>query len=87
MQLLELPYEGDETSFLVVLPNEIDGLESLQEKLKDPAALEKAVQEMFFVDVKVYLPKFKIETTTNLKEILQKVIIIYFFLESLKKRT
>lgn len=77
LQLLELPYEGDESSFLIVLPNEIDGLPALLEKLKDPAVLAKAVAEMNSVEVEVYLPKFKIETTTNLKDVLQAVCMNY----------
>lgn len=59
----------------MVLPNEIDGLPALQEKLKNPEVLSKAVSEMFTVEVNVHLPKFKIETTTDLKEVLQKVSI------------
>lgn len=72
-QLLELSYEGGDTSFVVVLPKQNDGIDSLIEKLKDPAAFPNARGNMYTVDVHVSLPKFKIETTTNLKEILPKV--------------
>lgn len=75
-QLLELFYEGEETSFLIVLPNEIDGITALQEKLQDPARLERAVADLYTTEVEVYLPKFKIETTINLKEVLQKVCLL-----------
>ncbi|XP_061710483.1 alaserpin-like isoform X8 [Cydia pomonella] len=78
-KLLELPYEGKEASFLIVLPNEIDGLPALQEKLKNPTALDKAVAEMREVEVNVYLPKFKIETTIDLKKVLQKIGITSLF--------
>lgn len=60
---------------LIILPNEIDGLPALQEKLKDPAALETAIDNMYNVDVNVYLPKFKIETQIDLIEVLSSVSI------------
>ncbi|CAB3243946.1 unnamed protein product [Arctia plantaginis] len=78
-KLLEMPYEGGETSFVVVLPKQNDGIESLIEKLKDPAAFPKARSTMHTVDVQISLPKFKIETTTDLKEVLQKVNIKQLF--------
>lgn len=71
--MLEIPYKGDQLSLVVVLPREIDGLQALEEKLKDPSVLDKAFSAMSNIEVDVYLPKFKIETTTQLKEILLKV--------------
>ncbi|KAJ2947179.1 hypothetical protein O0L34_g16538 [Tuta absoluta] len=78
-QLLRLPYEGDEASMLIILPNEIDGLAALEEKLKDPEAISRATQNMYSHDVDVRLPKFKIETTTNLKAILKKMDVTKVF--------
>ncbi|GBP43752.1 Alaserpin [Eumeta japonica] len=79
-QLLELPYEGDEASFLIVLPNDIEGLPALEEKLKEnPALLTEASKHMHSTEVKVFLPKFKIETTTDLKEVLQKIGVTKMF--------
>ncbi|XP_026328458.1 antichymotrypsin-2-like isoform X2 [Hyposmocoma kahamanoa] len=72
-QLLELPYKGYEASFIVILPKEIDGLAALVEKLKDPAALELATSNMNYFAIEVSLPKFKIETETNLKTVLPKM--------------
>ncbi|CAH2107512.1 unnamed protein product [Euphydryas editha] len=78
-QILEIPYEGDESSCVFVLPHEIDGIKELEEKLKDPAILDKVTKDMVEVEVEVFLPKFKIETTTNLKEILSKVNVNKLF--------
>ncbi|KAM3962958.1 antitrypsin isoform 2-T2 [Aphomia sociella] len=78
-KLLQLPYEGDEASFLIVLPNEIDGLPALEEKLKDPSLLEKAIKNMHSLEVEVFLPKFKIETQTNLKDALQNMDVKKLF--------
>ncbi|CAH2992081.1 unnamed protein product [Chilo suppressalis] len=78
-KLLEIFYEGDEASFLIVLPNQIDGITSLEEKLKDPSALVKATENMHTTEVDVYLPKFKIETTIDLKDVLEKMGITHLF--------
>ncbi|XP_047527381.1 alaserpin-like isoform X1 [Vanessa atalanta] len=78
-QILEIPYEGDEASCVFVLPREVDGIDELAEKLRDPTALDKAMSNMHEIDIEVYLPKFKIETTTDLKDILQKMEIQRLF--------
>lgn len=72
---MELPYEGGETSFVIVLPNKIEGLKDLQIKLQDHTLLSKAMDDMYPTEVIASIPKFKIETTTNLKEVLQNVSI------------
>ncbi|XP_026328456.1 antichymotrypsin-2-like isoform X9 [Hyposmocoma kahamanoa] len=72
-QLLEMPYEGGEASFIVILPKEVDGIAALVDKLKDPSALESATSKMYTFDVNVSLPKFKIETKTDLKDVLLKM--------------
>lgn len=77
-QLLELPYEGGETSLLIVLPNRIDGINALIPKLRNPAVLNKAIDDMRNTEVNVYLPKVKIESKSELDEILRKVRFSYF---------
>ena len=59
MQILELPYSGNELSMIVLLPkNEnLDTLSTL--RLED---LRVAKGQMLETNVKVYLPKFKFET-------------------------
>lgn len=71
--MLELPYVGNEASLIVILPKEVDGIDALVEKLKDPSALESATSKMSTHEVNISLPKFKIETTTDLKNVLEKV--------------
>ncbi|GBP43727.1 Alaserpin [Eumeta japonica] len=79
-KLLEIPYEGDEASFFIILPNEIEGLPALERKLEEnPALLIEASQQMYSSEVEVYLPKFKTETTTDLKEVLKKIGITKIF--------
>lgn len=57
---------------MIILPDDIDGL-SLIEKNFDWNLVVDA--EIGRGDVILHLPKFKIECTTNLKEILQNVLI------------
>ncbi|CAG5027435.1 unnamed protein product [Parnassius apollo] len=72
-KILAIPYEGDESAFYIILPNNIDGITELEEKLKDPSILDNALKSLYEVEVEAYIPKFKIETSTNLKEILPKI--------------
>ncbi|KAJ2947178.1 hypothetical protein O0L34_g16537 [Tuta absoluta] len=78
-KLLRIPYEGYEASMLIILPNEIDGLAALEEKLKDPEAISRATQNMFTHEVEVSLPKFRIETKTDLKDVLTKMDVTKVF--------
>nr|WNA16446.1 Serpin1 [Plutella xylostella] len=72
-KLLEMPYEGEKASFLIILPNDIEGLPALTEKLKEPQHLNKALSEMYKSEIQVYIPKFKIETETDLKEVMSNM--------------
>lgn len=63
MQLLQLPYKGDELSMLILLPKTIDALESVEAGLK-PDTLAANLKQMRKREVDVYLPKFKITCGT-----------------------
>lgn len=78
-KLLKLAYEGEEATFLIVLPNNIEGLQDLISELREPSALATAVSEMSLHNVDVRLPKFKIESETDLKEILQQLNVSSIF--------
>ncbi|OWR51607.1 serpin 1 [Danaus plexippus plexippus] len=78
-QVLELKYEGEDCALYVVLPHEIDGINKLEEKLRDPSLLESVISTMFASEVEVYLPKFKIETTIELKEVLKNMNVRRLF--------
>ncbi|CAH0727840.1 unnamed protein product, partial [Brenthis ino] len=72
-QILELPYEGNEMSFVVILPRDVDGINELEEKLKDPSVLDRALNDLKRETVVVHLPKFKIETKTDLVNVLENM--------------
>ncbi|KAJ8734084.1 hypothetical protein PYW07_014635 [Mythimna separata] len=78
-QLLEMHYEGGETSMLVVLPNEIDGLDGVLSKLASGFDLLSEVDKMHKTKVQVTIPKFKIETEIDLTELLPKLGINAIF--------
>ncbi|XP_052738626.1 antichymotrypsin-2 [Bicyclus anynana] len=72
-QVIQIPYEGDETSMVFVLPRNIQHFNEVQETLKDPSVFEKTMETLYSAEVEVKLPRFKIETTTDLKEVLIKM--------------
>ena len=61
MQIIKMPYEGDKLSMLVVLPNERDGLPELEESLS-VENLQQWNEQLSPNEVRVFMPKFKMET-------------------------
>ena len=68
-RFLELRFQSRGASFVIVLPNEKDGLAALEEKPEKVFASHEFKQER----VKVALPKFKIESKVDFKKILKEV--------------
>jgi serpin B len=75
---LELPYEGQELAFVVVLPNKNDGLPGLEKSLT-LKALQSLVTECHPATVDVTLPKFKLETSLELKTVLSSLGMVDIF--------
>lgn len=69
---LLLKYNNSEFSFLILLPNERDGLPQLEAKL-DTINLNELSQKLYKQEVNVKIPKMKIESSFNLKEVLSEV--------------
>lgn len=65
-------FQGGEMSLVIMLPNERTGLAALEEKLATQM-LAELLKQVANTEVKVFLPKFKIETTIDLKDSLGKV--------------
>uniref|UniRef100_A0A182FD25 Serpin domain-containing protein n=2 Tax=Anopheles albimanus TaxID=7167 RepID=A0A182FD25_ANOAL len=66
---LELSYSGSDTKMLVLLPTERNGLAALEETLPSLNLVE-LLNRMGKGEVEVYLPKFKIEYSLELKDVL-----------------
>ncbi|NXA63798.1 OVALX protein, partial [Mohoua ochrocephala] len=71
MKILELPYTSGELSLLVLLPDDISGLEQLENKISFEKLTEwTSSKVMEKKRVKVYLPRMKIGEKYNLTSVL-----------------
>uniref|UniRef100_A0A3Q0RVN3 Serpin peptidase inhibitor, clade I (neuroserpin), member 1 n=1 Tax=Amphilophus citrinellus TaxID=61819 RepID=A0A3Q0RVN3_AMPCI len=77
-QVLEMPYEGEDMSMLIVLPRQEVPLASLEPIIKAPL-LEEWANNVKRQKVEVYLPRFKVEQKTDLKNTLQELGINNIF--------
>ncbi len=59
LQIVELPYKGDELSMVVILPREIEGIKELENTLTTEG-LNTLLSKMRTGQIEVYLPKFKV---------------------------
>ncbi|GLG92684.1 Putative serine protease inhibitor 1 isoform B [Gryllus bimaculatus] len=71
-KLLVMPYIGDSMFMVILLPNEVDGLQEMEKKLHS-INIADLMKRADHVEVEVTLPRFKIETTIDLVEPLQKL--------------
>lgn len=76
--LVELPYRGSDVSMLVIAPNRPDGLDAIEEKL-DAARLDQWVQQLQQRATSVYLPRFRQETSYDLKKTLTSMGMVRAF--------
>ncbi|XP_066477639.1 serpin I2 [Tiliqua scincoides] len=77
-QVLELPYKGQEFSLLLILPGEDTAIEEV-EKLITAELIKDWFAGMEEDEVEISLPRFKIEQTVDLKEILQPLNVTEIF--------
>ncbi|XP_078245812.1 serpin I2 [Pogona vitticeps] len=77
-QVLELPYEGEEFSFVLILPGEKVTIEEVEQLIT-----AEVMKDWFAVmeedEVEISLPRFKIEHTMDLKEFLQPLNVTEIF--------
>jgi len=71
---VQLPYEYSNIHMLILLPNEISGLQELELQLKD-VDLADIDAAMTLRDVEIFLPRMDIEYDVDLKQILSQVRI------------
>ncbi|XP_053101901.1 leukocyte elastase inhibitor-like [Hemicordylus capensis] len=87
LQLLELPYAGEVLSMMIILPKDSDEGDnsSSQEKLASFLTyknIEEWSSKMYFQEVNVYLPRFKLEEKYELKETLESMGMTLLFDQS-----
>uniref|UniRef100_A0A183C082 SERPIN domain-containing protein n=1 Tax=Globodera pallida TaxID=36090 RepID=A0A183C082_GLOPA len=68
-KMLGMPYVGEKAHLFILLPNANDGLENLLNELKG-AKLMELIENSATTEVKVILPKFKIESSHQLADVL-----------------
>ncbi|KAM6101002.1 serpin B5 [Theristicus caerulescens] len=87
-QVLELPYAQKSLSMIILLPGDMaDGSTSGLEQIERTMTYENLMlwassENMFETTVEVYLPRFKLEGTFNLNEVLQELGMTDIFTES-----
>ncbi|XP_054740422.1 serine protease inhibitor 42Dd-like [Anastrepha obliqua] len=69
---IELPYKDSDLSMLILLPNKVDGLQELEQKLTN-VDLNLIATRMRAAGIHISLPKFRIEFDIDLKKPLQKL--------------
>jgi len=72
LQVLKLPYEGEELSMIVLLPNQIDGLADIEKSLTIEK-LDDWTRDLRKQEVMVTLPKFTMTTRFELADYLKKM--------------
>jgi serpin B len=70
LQGLQMPYEGNDLALIVFLPRKLDGLADLERTLS-AEKLAGWLDQLAERKVDVWLPKFKLTTTSGLREVLQ----------------
>ncbi|XP_009883564.1 PREDICTED: leukocyte elastase inhibitor-like [Charadrius vociferus] len=87
-QVLELPYAHKSLSMIILLPGDTadgstGGLEQIESTMTyENLMLWASSEHMFETKVEVYLPRFKLEGTFNLNEVLQEMGMTDIFTES-----
>ncbi|XP_004695046.1 PREDICTED: leukocyte elastase inhibitor-like [Condylura cristata] len=76
--VLELPYKGGELSMVILLPDDIEDESTGLEKLEQHLTLEKLrewtkPENMGYTEVRVRLPKFKLEESYSLQPLLARL--------------
>jgi serpin B len=69
-EFLELPFLGHEASMMIVLPKARDGLPALENQIENVFAPMHTLKTEY---LNVFLPKFRIETSINFKNILKNM--------------
>uniref|UniRef100_A0A8C7B7X1 Serpin domain-containing protein n=1 Tax=Neovison vison TaxID=452646 RepID=A0A8C7B7X1_NEOVI len=79
-KILEIPYKGKDLSMVLLLPDDVDGLQKLEDQLTAEKLREwTSSQNMHDNYVDLYLPRFKVEETYDLKDTLRALGMVDVF--------
>ena len=81
VKVIQLPYKNSSWSMRIILPNNVDGLAKLETSLNFEKFRALILDNRRYkkVDVKLYLPKFKLELSLPLKSCLIKLGMVDLF--------
>ena len=82
VQIIRMPYVGDRLSMLVILPNDRDGIGSLESGVS-AGQMAQWKQSMQSHEVNVFMPKFTMETSYSLPAYLSSLGMVDVFDDSL----
>jgi len=80
-QVLKLPYFWEALSMFILLPDKVSTLQAVEERLTSDRLQRIDAGFAGSPDVKLWLPKFKIEETLELSEVLRKMGMKSLFTE------
>ncbi|XP_028026331.1 antichymotrypsin-2-like [Bombyx mandarina] len=79
-QIIELPYEGRNASFVIILPGDKQGLPLLLKELKlAPELLDTEMSKMKATNAILVMPKFKMQSEIDLKTLYTKIGVTSIF--------
>jgi serpin B len=71
-KIVRLPYNGRRFSMFIILPNEVNGLDGVIDRL-DSNSIKNEVWHMDELEVHIQMPKFKFDSSINLNDAVKKV--------------
>ena len=77
--ILKLPYKGENLAMYIYMPNKghsLDDVMSMLDELESPSELEQSLSTDY---VEVWMPKFKVESSYDLKSTLNQVGLVTLF--------
>lgn len=77
-KILRLPYKGRKFSMFIILPVEVNGLDSVIDKLAADT-IKNEVWHMDELESHIVIPKFKFDTTINLNDVVRSMGITEIF--------
>ncbi|KAM4739374.1 antithrombin-III [Anableps anableps] len=78
VQLLEMPYRGDDITMVIILPNKGHPLSQVEKNL-DQSKLKSWLEQMRETTVSVSMPRFRVQDSFSLKDKLQQMGLIDLF--------
>ena len=72
LQIVELPYNGDKLSMVILLPRSVDGMGTLEKQLTSEH-IDQWISQLVDQSVNVHLPKFKLTCSFELADTLKSM--------------